>query len=593
MADGYIQVAPDSTGKKVDNESLTVGANTVLRQRVQVAGAADVEIARVMNSDPFSTTYGLATRTYLAGLYTPAARARASMPVESVQRVVRLRQTVSPSAANFQQSFSLGTSLLDTNDLLSAKAMRVRIQNGTTQHIRSVALVFATTTDTESQPVYNLTPGASLNGSPSVNAPEVPSGGGVQVWVVPLDHGLSDGPIWLDLGFTTAPTAGATVAITIDFLPNVPENANYAGQKPVPVNWATSAGETQSVNTYGRRVTWHMNGQAALAMTLVAEVSLAAGGGKSTGTTGYQDKADGEWVATSFRPLGGGPVVSSLVNEVGAGAQTERGWEIVTWPGVRAARVRVSAWTSGALTGTHFRTLPDVPEDLLTGRASSPFVLPTGVADGAPVAAWLDRRGRVITGQQQLPTYHVGGRLATVAATMVKTVTLTANTHRQIGVLWHAATAVKRVEVRRVLVWVHSLTVAGDLWLEVQRLNATTTPATGNPAITPAAWDSGDGAAEAIFLMDPTTAGTLAAQDAPLAGPISAKYGAQATPGTLAPPPAPTAFLLYERDDSNTQKRMFLRPGIAEGIAIIARSPATSPVLGYTLEVDFTEETPA
>jgi hypothetical protein len=39
VADGIIQVDPDSTGKKVDTEQLTVGANTVERQRGQIAGA--------------------------------------------------------------------------------------------------------------------------------------------------------------------------------------------------------------------------------------------------------------------------------------------------------------------------------------------------------------------------------------------------------------------------------------------------------------------------------------------------------------------------------------------------------------------------
>jgi len=43
----FIQVPTDSTGKKVDSEELVVGANTVQRQRVQVAGATDTAIAPV------------------------------------------------------------------------------------------------------------------------------------------------------------------------------------------------------------------------------------------------------------------------------------------------------------------------------------------------------------------------------------------------------------------------------------------------------------------------------------------------------------------------------------------------------------------
>ncbi len=62
MADAVIQVAPDSTGKMVDNTSLTVGANTVYRQRVQLAGQAATELADVRNTQPATTDYGLVVR---------------------------------------------------------------------------------------------------------------------------------------------------------------------------------------------------------------------------------------------------------------------------------------------------------------------------------------------------------------------------------------------------------------------------------------------------------------------------------------------------------------------------------------------------
>lgn len=47
MANQYIQVPTDSSGKKVDVEELTVGANTVERQRVQVAGTGATDVAPV------------------------------------------------------------------------------------------------------------------------------------------------------------------------------------------------------------------------------------------------------------------------------------------------------------------------------------------------------------------------------------------------------------------------------------------------------------------------------------------------------------------------------------------------------------------
>lgn len=62
MADGFVQVAPDSTGKKIDNEQLTVAGQTVYRQRTQIAGKADVDIAKVGNGHGQAEDYGVFTR---------------------------------------------------------------------------------------------------------------------------------------------------------------------------------------------------------------------------------------------------------------------------------------------------------------------------------------------------------------------------------------------------------------------------------------------------------------------------------------------------------------------------------------------------
>jgi hypothetical protein len=65
VADASTPVAEAVTGTldNIDEESLTVGATTVRRQRVQIAGAAAAEIARVMNSAPGGTEYGEVVRT--------------------------------------------------------------------------------------------------------------------------------------------------------------------------------------------------------------------------------------------------------------------------------------------------------------------------------------------------------------------------------------------------------------------------------------------------------------------------------------------------------------------------------------------------
>lgn len=63
MADDVVVLAPDSTGKKADMSSLTVGANTVYRQRMNLADpTVAAALALVMNSAPAGTEYGLVVR---------------------------------------------------------------------------------------------------------------------------------------------------------------------------------------------------------------------------------------------------------------------------------------------------------------------------------------------------------------------------------------------------------------------------------------------------------------------------------------------------------------------------------------------------
>lgn len=78
MADAFIQIPPDSTGKKVDTEELTVGVNTVERQRGQIAGATATAIAAVTDAAPAAGAFALAGRVgdghnVVEGLTTDAA----------------------------------------------------------------------------------------------------------------------------------------------------------------------------------------------------------------------------------------------------------------------------------------------------------------------------------------------------------------------------------------------------------------------------------------------------------------------------------------------------------------------------------------
>lgn len=63
MANSYVGLPPDSSGKKLDAESLTVAGIPVIRERDQIAGKGSDEIAEVKASDPSGTDHGLVTRS--------------------------------------------------------------------------------------------------------------------------------------------------------------------------------------------------------------------------------------------------------------------------------------------------------------------------------------------------------------------------------------------------------------------------------------------------------------------------------------------------------------------------------------------------
>lgn len=69
MADGVVGLAVDGTGKKVDTSELTVGANTVERQRINIADATNAAgLTVVANAAPAGTEYALVTRNIPSGV---------------------------------------------------------------------------------------------------------------------------------------------------------------------------------------------------------------------------------------------------------------------------------------------------------------------------------------------------------------------------------------------------------------------------------------------------------------------------------------------------------------------------------------------
>jgi hypothetical protein len=84
MADALLKLPDDSanTGKQLDTESLVVGAQTVHRERLQMAGAAAAEIAAIKNAAPAANAYGVVTRIpepATAALTQPAQNAASAV----------------------------------------------------------------------------------------------------------------------------------------------------------------------------------------------------------------------------------------------------------------------------------------------------------------------------------------------------------------------------------------------------------------------------------------------------------------------------------------------------------------------------------
>lgn len=90
MADSFLPYKnPDTTDKKLDSESLTVGSDTVERERIQIAGKSAAEIQDVKNDKPANNAYGGIVRPLNAGviLATITGNATATGNVGSEQDV--------------------------------------------------------------------------------------------------------------------------------------------------------------------------------------------------------------------------------------------------------------------------------------------------------------------------------------------------------------------------------------------------------------------------------------------------------------------------------------------------------------------------
>jgi hypothetical protein len=145
MADGFVQVAPDSTGKKIDNTELTVGANTVERQRVNIAdptsatAIAGVTAGGALKTDASATTQpisagslplptGAALDTTVAGVTTAIglqAKLTDTQPISVASLPLPTGAALDSSLTTIATDISLQAKLTDTQPVSIAVPVAV------------------------------------------------------------------------------------------------------------------------------------------------------------------------------------------------------------------------------------------------------------------------------------------------------------------------------------------------------------------------------------------------------------------------------------------------------------------------------------
>lgn len=136
MSDSFVQAPPDSAGKKIDTEVVTVGANSVHRQRIQITGVADVAVAALSNTTPTSAEYGLITRPVpmfagsLAGQVDVSSHA--SLPTAAGRRF-RIRSMTSNSDFVY----------IGGNGVTSTNGYQMDVGDQVTMEVSNLNVVFA------------------------------------------------------------------------------------------------------------------------------------------------------------------------------------------------------------------------------------------------------------------------------------------------------------------------------------------------------------------------------------------------------------------------------------------------------------------
>lgn len=194
--DGFVQLPPDSTGKRADAASISVGAATVYRQRIIIAdNIASATFATILSSGPAGTEGGLVVRNIPSGTQTVAGTVSLGAGTANIGSINNISATIAAVLA-------AGTANIGSINNISAN-VNVVVQAGA-NNIGTINNISATV-NTGISFVLEKTTGSQVQVGDSANA-------ALRVNVV---AGSASGPSNVD---NTTYSTGATTLIPAGFV---------------------------------------------------------------------------------------------------------------------------------------------------------------------------------------------------------------------------------------------------------------------------------------------------------------------------------------------------------------------------------------
>lgn len=220
MADGIVQLPADSTGKKVDTSELTVGANTVERERVNLADPTTAAaVAGVKNADPASTDYGVEVRPVGVVKGTQGAT---GVPTQDLKDSGRTSVVLTATGIASVASEALITLQKDVGGTVTAGVTEYVVTAGKTLRVQAITITTRATTPsttvTFSSDTWKLRQAAATL---AITSALVLTATGMCATNVPgavLDLNIIDGlefPAATHIGFSHVGTTGMTFDINL------------------------------------------------------------------------------------------------------------------------------------------------------------------------------------------------------------------------------------------------------------------------------------------------------------------------------------------------------------------------------------------